>query len=63
MIIVKWLEIYERRLMAWGEGKGRDGAFVSMIEARFGTLLVLTESVLTRYALRFFRFGISLSLN
>jgi hypothetical protein len=47
MIIVKWLEIYERRLMAWGEGKGRDGAFVSMIEARFGTLLVLTESVLT----------------
>jgi hypothetical protein len=24
MIIVKWLEIYEGRLMAWREGKGRE---------------------------------------
>jgi hypothetical protein len=41
------MEIYEERLMAWGEWKGRDGAFVSMIEARVGTLLVLTGLVLT----------------
>ena len=33
--------------MAWGGWKGRDGAFVSMIEARVGILLVLTGSLLT----------------